>query len=411
MSQTHTRASIEGILKDDYVRKGIVDNVNKSTELLKRITSTQSSHGERHVFSTQLGTSQSAGVAAEYAPLPAPGMGEYTKPWGYVVRLYNRFRVSGPALSSTKGNKAAFGSTITQAINDTRDGMRLEVQRQSWSDGSGILGMTSAEVTASVTVPVHRPYGYEYSGTLSGSDNVLLFRRRQVLYFEDVGYRTVVAVNPAAGTITLNAVITVDADVAIYKGEAATTGLEIEGVGKMLGTTGDYMGVTRDGIPEWQGNVVDAADVGGKLSEDLLRISRNVARRNGTRDPNLAICGFDVKRFYENTQKSFKRHVAVMDLKGGATAIDFDGMPLVDDRDAPPQRMYFFDTTSITWFVMEEVDWANADGTMLKWVDGYDAWEAFLRTYKNLGCYSPANQTMIHGITGWEAAQDSSDAY
>lgn len=397
-------STIAGILKDDYVRKGIVDNVNKSTELLKRLKSQQSSHGLKHMFSTQFGTSQSAGAIAENAALPAPGQGEYDKPWGNVKYLYNRFRVTGPAISATKGNKAAFGDTITQSVNDCRDGLRLDIQRQVWGDGSGVVGVVET-TSATAVVAVTRPYGYTYAGTLTGLEKTLLFRRKQVLFFATAGVsRTVVGVDQAAGTITLDSAVSVTAGELIYKGIASTAGLEIEGLGAIVAATGTYMNIARAGIPEWQGNIVDATDVAGLLSEDLMRIAKNAARRNGTGDPNLTITDFDGKRFYENTQKSFKRHVNPMKLEGGATAVEFDGMPLIDDKDAPPQHQWQLDTTSITWFVMEEVDWADLDGNMLKQVSGYDAWEAFLRTYKNLGCYKPANQTVIKNIVGWETA-------
>jgi len=403
-------STIKGILKDDYVRQGIVDNVNKSTELLKRIRAKKSSHGLRHIFSTQFGTSQSAGAVGENEDLPEAGQGEYDKPFGNVKYNYNRFRVTGPALAATEGNKAAFADTLTRAVNDARDGLRLDLQRQLWGDGSGVVGVVAAGVT-SATITVKQPYGYTYDGTLSGIDATLLFRRKQKLYFATANTtRTVVSINPAAGTITLSASITVILGELIYKGSAATTNKELTGMGAIVAASGTYMGIDRAGIPEWQGNVVDAGDVDGFLSEDLMRIAKNAARRNGTSDPNLLIGTFDIKRYYENTQKSFKRHVNPMTLEGGAKAVEFDGAPLIDDKDAPPQRLWMFDTTSIEWFVMKEVDWADLDGDMLKWVSGKDAWEAFLRTYKDIGCESPANQTVIKDITGWEAAASSSDA-
>src|SRR5690606_12304580 len=129
-------------------------------------------------------------------------------------------------MEATGGNRAAFADALKQALKDARDGLKLDMQRQIWGDGSGCLGTVAEAVSASNTVPVTNPYGLTYhaSEPPTPEQSVRLFKRHMSLFFDDStpAVAKVTGVNPSAGTITLGENVTVAKDVKIYRGDSGT---------------------------------------------------------------------------------------------------------------------------------------------------------------------------------------------
>lgn len=400
-SETET---IDGLLKDDYVIQQIQDTVNKSTLMLSKIKSEKTTAGRQFIFPVQLGVSQGVGARLENTTLPSAGFGEYDQASGNVKYIYGSFYITGQAISATKGNKAAFADALKQALRDTREGLKLDVQRQIWGDGTGAIAKVDGAVSASATVPVKDPYNlsYDAADALTGSQKTRLFKRNMNLYFDSGTDQqgVVSAVNSSAGTLTLTATTTLDDNAVIYRGD--TTSLhskdkEIAGISKFMTATGTYLNISRTGTPEWQANVVDLSDA---ISEDAIRSALNTALINGVAEPDLIVTDLVTKARYEKLLQAQKRFVNPMELEGGFKVLEFDGMPIWADKDAPPQRMYFFHMPDIVWFVMEDYQFMDRDGAVLSRVANKDAYEAVLFSYRDLACKRPANQTVLHDITG-----------
>jgi hypothetical protein len=392
-------STINGLLKDHDVMQGVIDQVNKATVLAEKIKSRKSSHGRKHIFAVQVNTSRTGGARAENAPLPPPGFGRYEQPSGNVKYNYARFQITTQAIESTRGNKAAFAEAFERSLADCRDDLKLVRQRQFWGDGGGVMAQVDGTVTASTTVPIKNPYGFTYSGTLPAEDRIITLKPGMPIWFGTAALgRTIVSVNRAAGTITVDASITLaNNDNIFHSNTGSTAGLEIEGIGAIVGTSGTYLGLDRSTTPNWQSHVFAAPS--NQLTEDLMRMVRDEILSQGTGDVELMITSYKVRRLYENLLKSYKRFVNPMKLEGGYDALEWDGLPIVVDKDAPPQKMYFLQPSSIERFYMKETGWNEQDGSVLKWVEGYDAWTAFLSTFDNLGCTKPNNQARIDGIT------------
>lgn len=395
-------STIDGILKDDYVLNKILDLINRKTPLFSRLRTSATTHGRKFIFPVQLGTSQGVGARGENVQLPNPGFGEYDQAMGNVKYLYSTLYITGPAIESTKGNRAAFADALKQALKDARDGLILDMQRQVWGDGSGIIGRVGADVAGDTTIPVVDPYGLSYSGTLSGDQNVRLFKRRMNLMIDESTpvIAQVTGVNPSAGTITVASNVTLTAGTAIYRGDTAglnNKDAELLGLPGAISATGSYLGIDRTGVPEWQGHLIDLS---GDISEQAMRQVVDTIGIHGTADPNLIITDHETRSNYEALLTSLKRFTTPMELEGGFKALEFDGMPLVVDKDAPPQRMWFLNTNDWSWYSMKDIGWLDRHGAILYPVVGYDAWNAYLTTYRELVCRKPANQAVLYNITG-----------
>jgi hypothetical protein len=401
-----TLSTINGLLKDQYILSQVVDQINRSTVFLSRLKSEQSTHGRKFIFAVQFGVSQGVGARAENAGLPNPGFGEYEQATGNVKYLYSPFYITGQSIASTAGSKAAFADALKQALKDSRDGMKFDIQRQVWGNGTGILGRVSGTHTATTTLTVTNPYGltYQAGDALDNSQKVRLFRRNMRLHIAAATpvQTTVTAVN-GNGTLTVSSNVTAADAVAIYRGDhnsdLALTNIdkELDGLTGMISSTGTYLGIERAGKPEWQGTEVA---LNGNLTEEAIRSLIDTLEINGTAAPDLLITDYKTRRRYEKLLQSQKRFVNPMQLEGGHKALEFDGMPMVVDKDAPPQRLFAVNTGDISWAVMQEIDWMDRDGAVLSRVAGRDAYEATLYTYKNLKCKRPANLGVLSGITG-----------
>jgi hypothetical protein len=396
-------STINALLKDDYVLTDIQNVVNNATYMLSQITQKKTTHGRQFMFPLQFGTSQGVGARGENIILPDPGFGEYEQAMGQVKYLYSVMYITGQAIAATRGNKAAFADALKTALRDAKDGYMQDMQRQVWGDGTGAIAVVQTAATTSTTIAVTRPYGLTYvEAALTNRDKVKLFRRNMNLFISGSNvYTRVTAVN-ANGTITVSPAVTVAVGDVIYRGDATgrtSVNNEITGISGLLQNTGTYLGLARAGYPEWQANLMQmGSGAGGAITEAAMRIALDTAEQNGTSPPELIVTSHVVRRQFESILQQQRRFTTPMQLTGGFTALEFDGYPLVVDKDVPPQRMYFLRTSDIHWMVMDDLQWMDDDGTILTRELNKDAYKAVLYTYRDLITTRPANQSVIFDI-------------
>lgn len=402
-------STIDAILKDHDVIQQIQDQVNKSTVFLSKLRSETPTSGRKFFFPVKTAVAQGNRAVGENQPLPSAGLGEYDTATGNVKYLYAAMEITGQSIAATKNNKNAFAQALQLSLDDAREGLRLDMQRQVWGDGAGTIGVVEAGVVAAAgaTVPVTQPYGLTYAGALEESAKARPFKRHMAISFLDSAgvYKTsavITGVSSATGEIIVdNLAVALVAGDLIVRGEGTGSlnarNAEIDGLGAAMRATGTYLGIDRTLVPEWQANLVNGA---GVISEDVMRIAMDQSQINGNAEIDLLLTDFVTRRRYESLLQSQKRFVNPMQLEGGFTALEFDGKPLVVDKDAPAERIYFLRTSDWTWMMMQDVNWMDQDGATLARVPGKDAYGATLFTYRNLVCKAPVNQTVLYGITG-----------
>jgi hypothetical protein len=394
-------STIDGFLKEDYVLQNIVDTVNMAAFLLSKMNKEMTTAGRRFRFPLRFGVGEGQGNRGERETLPEAGFGRYDEAFGNTVSQYGNLDISGQAIAATNGGRATFASALKQAIKDCRDGFRLERYRQSWGDGTGIIALCDGSAN-STTVAVTRPFGLTYSeADLTPDQKVRAFRKGMKVLFKTAAVaRTISNVSQTAGTITVDSAVNYTDGEEIIRGD--TTALSNEdkeylGVSAVMKTTGTYLGVDRSLEPNFQANILDLA--GEDLTEDALQAAFDTAEINGdgmTR-PDMLLSEHLARRIYIQLLQQYKRFVSPTVLKGGWSALDYNGVPWVVDKLAPPQRLYYLNSADFIWFVMKDIGWLNEDGTVLKWT-GKDSWQAVLASYAQIACKQPANQTMLTGI-------------
>jgi hypothetical protein len=116
-------------------------------------------------------------------------------------------------------------------------------------------------------------------------------------------------------------------------------------------------------------------------------------------DTSAMIASPGMQRALFNLLQPQVRYVEPMTLHGGFKALDYFGQPFIADRQAPFGKIFFLDEKHLKMFDTGDWNWLDEDGNILKWVVGYDAWEAVLAKYCNLGAQRRNVHLVMYGLT------------
>lgn len=136
----------------------------------------------------------------------------------------------------------------------------------------------------------------------------------------------------------------------IYNGNGAgerMTGL----LGGAILDSGTYAGLSRITYPQWRGNVYGNSGVGRDLTIALMRATRTGVYKASGIKSGLIIGGPSTVDAYGATFKEQRRYVTeirtvggnTVKLDGGYTALEFDGIAVVEDVGCPEGKLLFID--------------------------------------------------------------------
>ncbi len=132
------------------------------------------------------------------------------------------------------------------------------------------------------------------------------------------------------------------------------------------------------------------------LTLDLMQKMFDKVETKAGKDygPDLILTTKAIKREYLSLMQADRRNINTMTLDGGWSALDYNGIPLTVDDDAIDGEMYFLTAKDIQLYRMSDYDWMDKDGSVLARLSGYDAYEAVLFLYAELGC----SRRNSHGV-------------
>ena len=152
----------------------------------------------------------------------------------------------------------------------------------------------------------------------------------------------------------------------------------------------------------WKAEVDSNSGTLRALSEGLMILMADRVRINGGKTSAI-YTNLGVRRAYFNLLSQQRMYTGTKDFGGGFTGLSFTtdngDIPVAVDVDAPPNTMYFLDESEFTLFREEDWSFADMDGNMWQRVIGYDAYEAFLYQYSELGCHRRNAQGVIKDVT------------
>jgi len=397
-------STISALLKDVYLPP-VVEQLNNADVLLSRIEKVTDADLVGNQLVTPLHTTRTGGIGArgELAALPTSGFQGFARAVWTLTHQYGRLQVSGVAMAQSKSNIGSFLEVLKAEMDGLKTDLRRDLARQVWGPSDGNTGGNARIAQC---------------GTTTASTTVVL-ASAEPLRKGHIYPNMVVDIGTAASPASLASAVTVQSvNVAgpsiVISGSAITTsgsnfitrsgnaGNEITSLQDMVATSSKVIGGIDDSqaansywLPLTQTSV-------GALTLDSMNQMANQLAIAGA-DTSLLLTSFGVRRAYFNLLQSQVRYTEPLKLESGFTGLSFAGpfgdLPLVADRDAKFGNLYFLDEKYIKNLVNEDWHFLQEDGHILKWVIGFDAWEAAMVKRFQLGITRRNVQGVMAGIT------------
>ena len=384
-------ATLGSILKDLYLPP-VVEQLNNEVLFLQRLEPrSQELVGNQAVVPLHKNRTGGIGSRGETDALPQPGSQGYAKAVFDLKQHYGRVRVTGLAMAKTASEAGAFLQALKGELDGIRNDLKKDVARQTYGDGSGKLAgaATGANGAQTVTLTSDEPLrkGQIYIGMRI---DIGTTANPVAIYDGSTGDRFVTDVNIAAKTVTVNTgtigATTAGTHFLFRQGNlTGATVNEMIGLQGLVSDTGTGIvgGIDSSaaGNSFWQ-NQVDST--GGALTKDQMTKAFNTVNIQGG-NVSLMVGSFGMQRALFNLLQTQVQYIEPLNLKGGFKALEYMGQPFVADLDAPFGHIYFLDERFLKVFATSDWHFLDEDGHVLKWVSGFDAWEAVLARYMNLG--------------------------
>jgi hypothetical protein len=400
MPATLTTAS--AILKEVYEPK-IQDQLQQEAVALKRIErdsdNIETQVGGKYVtFPLHVRRNQGLGARNELEALPTPGQQGYASARISLKYLYGAVRLSGQTLELADSNPQAFASVLDQEMNGLKDDLRKDQNRQVYGDGSGAIATSTTVVASGVTMTVSFATWAQLGMQIDVIDGATLGNPTPTVKASN---RQITAIDVTAKTITFDG-----ANIAIAVGDiivrTGNVNREWAGFGVVIKNSGTFQNVDPTVEPSWKSEIDSNAGVNRALSEGLMILMADRIRTNGGKVTAM-FSNLGVRRAYFNLLSQQRRYTNTTEFEGGfrglAFTTDQGDIPFVVDVDAPPNRVYFVNEKEITLY--REKDWSfmDRDGSKFARVAGFDAYDATMYQYSNLGTHRRNTHGLLADIT------------
>lgn len=338
-----------------------------------------------------------------------------------INRLYVSRQIDGLAIPGTQTKEQAYIQLARKILEEAKAASRLGMQEVVQGDRRGVKGVVQS-VTDNDTFVVSAPFG------VAGRGALLLDKGMFIEVLNSTGatsrgksYVTSVTANSDNATIQLQTAAANNGGVQVGDILVAATlndhsyNAYPNGLLNMLnvgGTFANLHGISASTYSRW--NTVRLAagtDVPDMPTEmDVWHLMTRVAGVSG-HDPKLnpreylligtpgigkkiAESFLGQRRFMPENQ---------LKIRGGWSAVQIFGIPLIDDFWIPPGHLYLIHLPSMSW--IDSKDWGQVqyeNAGAWRWIDGRDAFQINWGAYINLAAPQRNAHGLINGYTDTE---------
>lgn len=384
-----TLSVLDAILKNQYIGP-LREQVNYDVVLLDLLDKDQDSVvGKNFTIPLHVGGNEGFASVAEGGTLPIAGNQQYKEVIVPQRYIYSTIEITGPTIKAAKSDAGAFVRAVDSEMKGSAKDFKRQLNRMFWGDGSGILSAAGV-TTASTTVVVASTKYIRVGQTID-----ILTAATGAVIANGVAVLTV----PSATSFTVAVAVTTAATDAVYL--HGSRNIEVMGLQGICSTTKIVQGLDPATNAFWAASVLANAGTARAITEALMQTAMDTTETASDGTVKAILTSFGVRRAYQALLTTNRRYVATTDLtlKGGKKALDYNGLPLIADKDAPTGKMFFLDTDYLKVYQLSDIDWMQEDGAILSRVAGKDAYGATLYRYLELGCSSRNAQTLLSDIT------------
>lgn len=380
---TATLANVDAALKNDY-QPAVREQLVNSWILLAQVQkNTKDVEGRYAVLSLHVSRNSGVGGRAAGAALPAAGKQGYAEQRVPIVRNYARIGIHGDLIEASASDKGSFARMLQAELDGAMTDLKNDVSRQLYNDSTKSIaqcGTTSASTTVVLTSPTTTQLRQFHVGmlvdigTTADKDSV-------------VAGAEIASIDKTNGTITIDSSVTTTSS--HYVTRAGTDGNELTGLREIVAASGTLFNVNPSSVPEWVSTVNDNSGTNRTPTELLFEKVIEDVHFESDQNIDLIVTTRGVRRAFAATLQSQKRFTNSVDVKGGFSAVTVSAgnveVPLVVDNDAPNNKAFFLTTKHLCEHQMGN-SWSfmQRDGSVLKYVSGYDQYEAVIYNYHEL---------------------------
>ncbi len=433
-----------------YYLPAIQEQLNSATILADLVDVNEKDvSGKEATIECHYGRSKGIGARADGGAMPEADYQKFKKATVPMKYNYGRITVSGPTIAATRDEKGAYARALDAEITGIVSDVQKDLNRQLWGAGYGILARwrTTGSGTSYTVQKAYTgntaggngfgsTFGAKYFEEIFGGTPVVLTTSGSTVtvatvdasdvavsaIVESATYDTITVTDPsvseAAGTyyVRLGSALTVTA----ASSTAGAGRLEMMGLRGIItdqdideivfydgtdqgmsGLNDPLQGLAIATYPWWKSSVFSHASgryaAQRALTLDLMQRVFDKVEDKAGKDygPNLILTSKPIRREYLKIMQADRRNVNTMTLDGGWKALDYNGIPLTTDKDAIDGEMYFLSTQDLQIYRMSDYNWMNKDGSVLHMLTGYDAYEAVLFRYAEMGCTRRNSQGVL----------------
>jgi len=384
---------LSNILKTFYLPP-IRSQLNTATVLLDKIRAgSEQVSGQDIVTPLMFGYSQGVGARNESDDLPTARKTLYSQSSTRLKANYGRVQLSGHLIRATRDDRGSFVRAIGSEIQNMVDGLKQDYNRQCFGLGTGELAeSTTGSATGETSMAVDTSQYMKYDmPVVAYSNNGATYRGN--FYVRDLP--------TATSFLTSTNTNAVSDDDKWYRGEgenANSKDKEIMGLRGLVDTTsalqninpsgttsfgqGDSAAPDPDTINSWWAAAKKDTTAEALSLDKMQDCFTEVEKKAGS--TNLVITTYALRDKYATLLESNRRYVNVMELESGFRALEYNGQPLVPDKDCPDKHMFFLDTSVMSFQKKGDWDWMDMDGAIWSRVTNKEAYEATIVLESNL---------------------------
>ena len=390
-------ADLDNILKNFYLPP-IRSQLNTSTILLDKIRAgSEQVSGQDVITPLMVGYSQGVGARSEDGTLPTAKKSLYDVSSTQLKANYGRIQLSGHLMRATRDDRGSFVRAVGSEIQNMVDGFKQDYNRQCFGDATGKLTQLGAALSSSASMTVDSTQYLKYDMPIYVDSTT------------DINARIIDVVSDTV--VTLKAAASADDNAPVYRGTGTGAGQTNNKDAEIMGLSGicntdDLQGIVvadplSSGVDTiasyWKTAKRDTSTttLTLKAMQDCFTA---VEKKAGS--VNLLVTTYELRDSYAQLLESQRRYVNVMELESGFRGLEYNGQPLIPDKDCQDNHMYFLDTNVLSFQKKGDWDWMDMDGAIWSRVTDKEAYEATIVLESQLVTTARNRSAVMTALTG-----------
>ena len=364
----------ENALKSFYLDavKDLLDT--KTSPLLAMAERTSENvYGKEVKKTIRVGLTGGVVAGTETGDLPKADPSNYYQLTVPLKNLYGTIEISDKAIRASQGNEGAFVNLLNAEMDNLFRSAKYNLGRMVMGNGQGIITLGKVNENGKFVA--------DETSALQVGMNVFL-TESDASRLEEGVERKITRIDRDSGIVELSG-SALSAEVKENTGALCSTsqGDEIMGL-KAMFECGSAYGLTLD---QYRAIAPKKISLNASISWEKMQEMIDKVEEEGGTAPNLIICGWGMRRAIIRHCMDMGVTLPTMEIEGGYTALNFNGIPIVVDRFCPKGTLYFLNTNDIKLYQLGDWEWMESDdGKILHQVPGKPVYTATLVKYAEL---------------------------